>query len=181
MREEAEWMTNNEGLIEKILANTGKNIRQTSVQRYNSKTGEMDEDIIESFGFGIGNNTLEQNFNNVNQANSELYNAVNLLSEYQNVMQAAIKANNNFGLSLDGKSWQEQIKILAESDQWDNFISSVHNAGSRFEGTAANVKKASENVAKRWDEIVNDDLRTVMLTLQEHLHTSYPHCKMSDA
>lgn len=167
MKEEAEWQTDNESLVEKILKNTGKNIRTNTSGNYNSQTGEYEYITSQSFGTPFFNNSLQENIEQVNKSNSQLQSAINLLSEYQGVMEEAIKKNNNFGLSLEGKSWQEQIRLIAESGHWDEFVASVENAGSRFEKTAANVKKASDKVVEDWESIVGDDVKAIRLTLMQ--------------
>lgn len=170
MRKEAEWQTNSEDLINKILKNTGKRVVTNDSETYNPVTGKYEHQ--KHLGSQFFNNSLSENFEQLGKSNSELDTAISMLSEYQNVMQTAIEKNNGFGLSLKGKSWQEQVKLIAESGHWDKFVASVENAGSHFDGTAKNVKKASDKVRDNWDEIANDDLPAIMLTMQEHLHTN---------
>ena len=167
MREEAQWMADSESLLKTILANTGKNINKGVIQNYNSQTGEYEYTESKSFGSKFFNKSLTENMDELNKHNSELNTAISLLSEYRDVMNTAIEKNKGFGLSLDGKSWQEQIKLIAESGHWDEFVASVENAGSRFNTTAENVKKASEKVRDDWDNIVKDDFEAIRLTLME--------------
>ena len=168
MREEAEWQANSEGLVEKILANTGKNIVTRYSQKYNPQTGDFESgELTTDFGMPFNNNSLQENIEQVNKSNSALQSAIFLLSEYQGVMKEAIDKNNGFGLSLEGKSWQEQIRLIAQSKHWDEFIASVENAGSRFEKTAANVKTASDKVVEDWDSLVGDDVKAIRLTLMK--------------
>ena len=117
MKEEAEWQTNNEGLIEKILANTGKNINVNTAKNWNGQTGQYETVTSQMFGSRFFNDSLQENIEQVNKSNASLLSAINLLSEYQNVIEDAIRKNNNFGLSLDGKTWQEKVRLIAESGQ----------------------------------------------------------------
>lgn len=158
MREEAQWQTNSEELFQKVLSNTGKRVVRT-------ETAEFGETI--SFGLPFFNNSLSENIEQVNKHNSELSTAISLLAEYQDVMQTAIEKNNGFGLSLEGKSWQEQIRLIAESGHWDEFVASVENAGSRFEKMTDNVKDAADKVRDDWDGIVKDDFEAIKLTLMQ--------------
>ena len=162
MREESEWLANNESLIQKMLSNTGKEVVTGAV---------TSEGVRRDFGVPFFNDSIIENMDQVAKANSELDAAVSLLAEYQNVMATAIEKNNNFGLSLDGKSWQEQIKMIAESGHWEEFVNSVDNAGSRFKDTAENVKNASDDVRDKWDEVVKDDLKAIMVTMEQYLKT----------
>ena len=167
MREESEWQTNNEGLIATILSNTGKRVDTNIAQRFNRETGKYEAFESQTFGLPLFNDSLQENIEQVNKSNSALQSSISLLAEYQGVIEEAIKKNNGFGLSLEGKSWQEQVRLIAQSGHWDEFVASVENAGSRFEKTAANVKKASDKVAEDWKEIVNDDVKAIRLTLME--------------
>lgn len=167
MKAEAEWQTNNEGLIAKILANTGRKVKENTAKNWNGQTGEYDIITSQTFGSRFFNDSLQENIEQVNKSNAALQSSINLLSEYQNVIEDAIKKNDNFGLSLDGKTWQEQVRLIAESGKWDEFVSSVENAGSRFEKTASNVKKASDKVRDDWQDIVNDDVKAIRLTLMQ--------------
>ena len=162
MREESEWLANNESLIQKMLSNTGKEVVTGAV---------TSEGVRRDFGVPFFNDSIIENMDQVTKANSELDAAVSLLAEYQNVMATAIEKNNSFGLSLDGKSWQEQIKMIAESGHWEEFVNSVDNAGSRFKDTAENVKNASDDVRDKWDEVVKDDLKAIMVTMEQYLKT----------
>ena len=158
MREEAEWLANSEELIAKLLGSTSKEWQTDPVPT-----------LVSSFGLNEG---LEENMKDVTKAEGALKTSISLLAEYQGVMQEAIEKNNNFGLSLDGKTWQEQIRMLAESDQWDKFVASVQNAGGRFADQAEKVKDASDDVKDKWDEVVNDDLQKIMFTFAEYLGTN---------
>lgn len=158
MREEAEWLANSEELIAKLLGGTSKEWQTDPVPT-----------LVSSFGLNEG---LEENMKDVTKAEGALKTSISLLAEYQGVMQEAIEKNNNFGLSLDGKTWQEQIRMLAESDQWDKFVASVQNAGGRFADQAEKVKDASDDVKDKWDEVVNDDLQKIMFTFAEYLGTN---------
>lgn len=163
IREEAEWQTSNESLIQKILSNTGKEVITGAV---------TSEGVRRDFGVPFFNDNIMENMDQVNSANSQLDSAVSMLAEYQNVMAKAIEENKNFGLSLDGKSWQEQIKIIAESGYWDEFVGSVKNAGSRFKDAADKVKDASDDVSDKWNEVINDDFKAIMVTMEHELKTN---------
>lgn len=163
IREEAEWQTSNESLIQKILSNTGKEVVTGAV---------TSEGVRRDFGVPFFNDNIMENMEQVNSANSKLDSAVSMLAEYQNVMAKAIEENKNFGLSLDGKSWQEQIKIIAESGYWDEFVGSVKNAGSRFKDAADKVKDASDDVSDKWNEVINDDFKAIMVTMEHELKTN---------
>lgn len=163
IREEAEWQTSNESLIQKILSNTGKEVVTGAV---------TSEGVRRDFGVPFFNDNIMENMDQVNSANSQLDSAVSMLAEYQNVMAKAIEENKNFGLSLDGKSWQEQIKIIAESGYWDEFVGSVKNAGSRFKDAADKVKDASDDVSDKWNEVINDDFKAIMVTMEHELKTN---------
>jgi hypothetical protein len=161
MREEAQWLSNSEDLFKKVLKNTGKSIVRTETPEFGETT---------SFGLPFFNKSLTQNIEQVNKSNSELNTAISLLAEYQDVMQTAIEENNGFGLSLKGKSWQEQVRLIAESGHWDEFVASVDNAGSRFEKMTKRVKKAAEKVRDDWGNIVTDDFEAIKLTLMQQFN-----------
>lgn len=162
MREEASWQADNEDLIKYLLESTSHSVI-TSQSPHSGVSRHFDL-------FGFGNNSLSANIAEVTKANGELSTTISMLSEYQGVMQEAIKKNNGFGLSLEGKSWQEQIRMIAESGNWEKFISSVEHAGNHFEDKAKNVEKASKKVRDSWDKIANDDADAIRLALAKRFN-----------
>lgn len=169
MRAEEEWLANNEDFITDIIKDTGRNFHRTL--RKDDKGGS--KTTVYGVGSWIGENNgdITENVKDLNSSESELENTIFLLSEYQGVMQEAIEKNKDFGLSLDGKSWQEQIRIIAESDKWDKFVHSVKNAGDKFKVHTDEVRKASEKVKEDWQKI-DDDAEAIRFSFMKRFNLS---------
>ena len=59
---------------------------------------------------------------------------------------------------IQGKPFEEQLRILSESDAWGEIKRRISQSDTSFSGLADTYQSRSKEVADDWNEIVNDDI-----------------------
>lgn len=73
-------------------------------------------------------------------------------------MLASNEVSEDFKNQLRNSPFEEQVRLLAESEYWDVLKSKVIAQNPLFANFADKIQKASNGVTDRWKEIVDDDI-----------------------
>lgn len=115
------------------------------------------------------NDDITKNLGQFTEAQSQLDFVSGNVQAYSGDIRKAIEnVKGSYGdlyNSVKNKPIEEQLKILSQSDAWDEIVDRVSSSNREFEGIADKFKDNSEDVADKWNEIVSDDIPRMALRL----------------
>lgn len=115
------------------------------------------------------NDDITKNLEQFNEAQSQFDFVSGNIQAYSDDIKKAVEGvKGSYGDlydSIKNKPLEEQLKILSQSDAWDEIVSGISSSRSEFESIADKFKDNSEDVADKWNEIVSDDVPRMALRL----------------
>ena len=118
------------------------------------------------FGF---NDDINQNIGQYSASNDQLSNSVSMMQNYagqiHNVMESIRGEYRDTYDEIKNKPFDEQLRILSESDAWDVIVDKISESDASFKGLAKTYQDNARTTADDLSEIVNDDVPRMMMTL----------------
>ena len=112
---------------------------------------------------------IAQNIKQTLDSYKDLRTVIDNAWEYKEAIKGVIEEMINskeisetFAEQLKNAPFEEQIRLLAESGYWDKIVERIVNTDVNFINFADNIKKASDGVTEKWEEITNNDVPKMM-------------------
>lgn len=119
-------------------------------------------DYREGFMGFLFNDDITQNASQYSSAESEYQNALGLVKQYErDVNDEMSKLKGKYPWTykqMQGKSFEDQLEVLAQSDAWNEIIRQIEKGDKAFRGLADTWLQKSQAVADAWYEIAYDDV-----------------------
>ena len=118
------------------------------------------------------NDDINKNMGQTLSSYKDLRNVIEGAWEYKEALKGVIEEMlNSKDVSellkdeLKNAPFEEQLRILAESNYWDMIVQRISATQPEFSNFASRIKESSNGVTERWDEIANDDIPRMMKNL----------------
>lgn len=167
-----------------ILLNVIKQMGEQSkaMIRYSQESSEMikatsvsatSQDFNPMLGLGLGfatdyawdflfNDDIEKNITDYERSQGLFQNIGGELEAYKRqIVEAMNEIKGSYAdvyAEIQGKPFEEQLRILSESDAWGEIKRRISQSDTSFSGLADTYQSRSKEVADDWNEIVNDDI-----------------------
>lgn len=150
--------------------------------RYSQEASEMikatsvsatSQDFNPMMGLGLGfatdyawdflfNDDIEKNITDYERSQGLFQNIGGELESYKRQIIGAMNeikgSYSDVYAEIQGKPFEEQLRILSESDAWGEIKRRISQSDTSFSGLADTYQSRSKEVADDWNEIVNDDI-----------------------
>lgn len=108
------------------------------------------------------NDDLNENMKNYTSSRTQYDNSVGEMKEYadqiHSVMNGIRSDYEDTYNTIQGKSFEEQLRILSQSDAWDKIVEKISENDRAFKGLSKTYIKNTDDVDSKWTEIVEDDI-----------------------
>ena len=108
------------------------------------------------------NDDIEKNITDYERSQGLFQNIGGELEAYKRqIMGAMNEIKESYAdvyTEIQGKPFEEQLRILSESDAWGEIKRRISQSDTSFSGLADTYQSRSKEVADDWNEIVNDDI-----------------------
>lgn len=167
-----------------VLLNVIKQMGEQSkaMIRYSQESSEMikatsvsatSQDFNPMLGLGLGfatdyawdflfNDDIEKNITDYERSQGLFQNIGGELEAYKRqIVEAMNEIKGSYAdvyAEIQGKPFEEQLRILSESDAWGEIKRRISQSDTSFSGLADTYQSRSKEVADDWNEIVNDDI-----------------------
>lgn len=150
--------------------------------RYSQESSEMikatsvsatSQDFNPMLGLGLGfatdyawdflfNDDIEKNITDYERSQGLFQNIGGELEAYKRqIVEAMNEIKGSYAdvyAEIQGKPFEEQLRILSESDAWGEIKRRISQSDTSFSGLADTYQSRSKEVTDDWNEIVNDDI-----------------------
>lgn len=108
------------------------------------------------------NDDIEKNITDYERSQGLFQNIGGELEAYKRqIVEAMNEIKGSYAdvyAEIQGKPFEEQLRILSESDAWGEIKRRISQSDTSFSGLADTYQSRSKEVADDWNEIVNDDI-----------------------
>lgn len=115
------------------------------------------------------NDDLSKNFEQYTSQRTQYDNSVSEMQKYadqiHSVMDGIRKDYADTYEAIQGKPFEQQLRILSNSDAWETIVGNISENDKAFKGLAKTYISNTEDVDSAWSEIVNDDIPRFMSQL----------------
>lgn len=129
------------------------------------------EALSDVLGFGalsdlMFNDDLNKNFEQYDTQRTLYDNSVTEMQQYagqiHGVLEGIKKDYSDTYNEIQNKPFEEQLRILSNSDAWDTIVSKISENDAAFKGLSKTYVDNTDDVDSKWSEIVNDDIPRLM-------------------
>lgn len=108
------------------------------------------------------NDDIEKNITDYERSHGLFQNIGGELEAYKRqIIEAMSEIKGSYAdvyAEIQGKPFEEQLRILSESDAWGEINRRISQSDTSFSGLADTYQSRSKDVTDDWNEIVNDDI-----------------------
>lgn len=108
------------------------------------------------------NDDITKNASDYSSAEAQYQNALGLIKPYEkDVLSEMSKLRGKYPWTykqMQGKTFVDQLEVLAQSDAWDEISRQISKGDRAFRGLAETYVKKSKEVSDAWSEIAYDDI-----------------------
>lgn len=184
MQQMSEEATN----MQRYSENAQSAIKATSVMSYkgylNRAWSEANnwqplEALSDVLGFGaladfMFNDDIDKNLEQYTSSRTQYDNSISQMQDYASQIHSVLDGIKGDYAdtynAIQGKSFEEQLRILSNSDAWDKIVDKIGENDQAFKGLADTYVDNTDDVDSKWSEIVNDDVPRLAADLAEQYH-----------
>lgn len=174
--------------MQNYSANAESAIKATSVMSYKgylrrawseANNWQPLEALSDVLGFGaLGdlafNDDIDKNLEQYTTSRTQYDNSVSQMQDYASKIHSVLEGikgdYSDTYAAIQGKPFEEQLRILSDSDAWDKIVDQISKNDRSFKGLADTYIDKTSDVDNKWGEIVNDDVPRLAADLADQYH-----------
>lgn len=114
---------------------------------------------------------LDEDLKNYTSDKTLYTNSISALQDYANQIHSTLESiKGDYAdtyKDIQGKSFEDQLKILSQSDAWDEIKDRISESDNSFKGLAETYEDKSDDVDRKWKVIVDGDIPRLANSLAE--------------
>lgn len=114
---------------------------------------------------------LDEDLKNYTSDKTLYSNSISALQDYANQIHSTLESiKGDYAdtyKDIQGKSFEDQLKILSQSDAWDEIKDRISESDNSFKGLAETYEDKSDDVDRKWKVIVDGDIPRLANSLAE--------------
>lgn len=173
IREEHERMSANSETAEEVIKASSMG-NWKDIGRYGWAPGRMLASVGKAGFDFLFNDDIDKNMEQYDSS-FQLYKAsLGDMSGYKDEIHKALasirKDYADTYKDIQGKPFEQQLRILSESGAWDKIIAQISKSDKSFNGLSKTYIERTDDVDRKWGEIVNDDVPKMADSLAQQYH-----------